>query len=224
MQVGEVLLWNGEASADTSVTMVRMAGALELSTVDVDITFTSITMCCYRGPAVTPATSMWLVQYRTADLTSAGRGDPSGGRGDTWEAVQERGLRRTGTSGRHPAHLSVLGGHIRVGRPRLDGGVAAGRLGRDRSGAFCVTSLIERLGPPPEPGGHLVVLPPSRPRVRHHLGQPSSTDRRPRAAEPGTRRLTRLAPSTTGHVTVTASSLSFPWRAVPHASMSFCGA
>jgi uncharacterized membrane protein YjjP (DUF1212 family) len=37
--------------------------------VDVDITFTSITMCCHRGMAAAPVTSMRLVRYRSLDLT-----------------------------------------------------------------------------------------------------------------------------------------------------------
>ena len=49
LQVGEVLLSSGEAAADTSATMSRLAGACGLTTVDIDITFTSITMCCRRG-------------------------------------------------------------------------------------------------------------------------------------------------------------------------------
>jgi uncharacterized membrane protein YjjP (DUF1212 family) len=69
LQVGEVLLSSGEAAADTSATMSRLAGACGLDTVDVDITFTSITMSCRRGKAAAPVTSMRLVRYRTTDLT-----------------------------------------------------------------------------------------------------------------------------------------------------------
>jgi uncharacterized membrane protein YjjP (DUF1212 family) len=69
MQVGEVLLSSGEAAADTSATMTRLAGACGLDTVDVDITFTSITMCCHRGRTAAPVTSMRIVRYRTTDLT-----------------------------------------------------------------------------------------------------------------------------------------------------------
>ena len=51
LQVGEVLLSSGEAAAETSATMTRLAGACGLTTVEVDVTFTSITMCCHRGRA-----------------------------------------------------------------------------------------------------------------------------------------------------------------------------
>jgi uncharacterized membrane protein YjjP (DUF1212 family) len=69
MQVGEVLLGSGEPAGDTAATMMRLAAACGLATVDVDITFTSITMCCHRGMVAVPITSMRLVRYRATDLT-----------------------------------------------------------------------------------------------------------------------------------------------------------
>jgi len=69
MRVGEVLLSSGEPAEATSATVTRLAAACGLPTVDVDITFTSITMCCHRGVVAVPLTSMRLVRYRTTDLT-----------------------------------------------------------------------------------------------------------------------------------------------------------
>jgi uncharacterized membrane protein YjjP (DUF1212 family)/uncharacterized membrane protein YjjB (DUF3815 family) len=69
LKVGEVLLSSGEAAADTSATMGRLASACGLDTVEVDITFTSIIICCRRGKTAAPVTSMRLVRYRTTDLT-----------------------------------------------------------------------------------------------------------------------------------------------------------
>lgn len=69
LQVGEVLLSSGETAAETSATMTRLAEACGLTTVEIDITFTSITMCCRRGRAVAPVTSMRLVRSRTTDLS-----------------------------------------------------------------------------------------------------------------------------------------------------------
>ena len=69
LQVGEVLLSSGEAAADTAATMTRLAAACGLTTVETDITFTSIIMCCRRGRTVAPVTSMRIVRYRTTDLT-----------------------------------------------------------------------------------------------------------------------------------------------------------
>ena len=69
MRVGEVLLSSGESSEETSTTMLRLAAACGLSTVDVDITFTSLMMCCHRGMVAVPMTTMRLVRHRTTDLT-----------------------------------------------------------------------------------------------------------------------------------------------------------
>jgi uncharacterized membrane protein YjjP (DUF1212 family) len=69
MQVGGVLLSSGESAEETTATIVRIAAAAGLPTVDVDITFTSITLCCHRGNAAAPMTSMRLIRYRTLDLS-----------------------------------------------------------------------------------------------------------------------------------------------------------
>lgn len=68
MRVGEVLLSSGESADETTSVMLRLAAASGLSAVDVDITFTSITICCHRGMAAAPVTSMRLVRYRSLDL------------------------------------------------------------------------------------------------------------------------------------------------------------
>lgn len=69
MRVGEVQLSSGESVAVVTDLMLRLADACGLPAVDVDITFTSITICCHRGNAASPVTSMRLVRYRTLDLT-----------------------------------------------------------------------------------------------------------------------------------------------------------
>ena len=51
MHIGEILLSSGEGSGETTETMLRVARAFGLSTVDVDITFTAVTICCHRGMA-----------------------------------------------------------------------------------------------------------------------------------------------------------------------------
>ena len=60
---------SGEGSGETTETMLRVADAFGLAAVDVDITFTAITICCHRGMAATPITSMRLVTHRGLDLT-----------------------------------------------------------------------------------------------------------------------------------------------------------
>lgn len=69
MRIGEVLLASGQPAAETSETMVRIASALGLPTVDVDITFNSVSMCCHRGMVAPPVTTMRMINNRTTDLT-----------------------------------------------------------------------------------------------------------------------------------------------------------
>lgn len=69
MRVGEVLLSSGEPAGEVSATMTRLAAACGLSTVDIDVTFNSITVCCHRGMVAAPVTTMRIAQYRTTDLT-----------------------------------------------------------------------------------------------------------------------------------------------------------
>jgi uncharacterized membrane protein YjjP (DUF1212 family) len=69
MRIGEVLLSSGEGSGETTEAMLRVADSFGLSAVDVDITFTAVTICCHRGMAATPITSMRLVTHRGLDLT-----------------------------------------------------------------------------------------------------------------------------------------------------------
>jgi uncharacterized membrane protein YjjP (DUF1212 family) len=69
MRIGEILLSSGEGAGETTDTMLRVAEAFGLSAVDVDITFTAITICCHRGMEATPITSMRLVTHRGLDLT-----------------------------------------------------------------------------------------------------------------------------------------------------------
>jgi uncharacterized membrane protein YjjP (DUF1212 family) len=73
MRVGEVLLSSGEGAGETTEAMLRVAEAFGLRTVDVDITGTAVTVCCHRGTAATPITSMRLVTYRGLDLTLLAR-------------------------------------------------------------------------------------------------------------------------------------------------------
>jgi uncharacterized membrane protein YjjP (DUF1212 family) len=69
IRVGEVLLSSGEAVAETTAVMLRLADLSGLPSCEVDITFTSITMSCHRGKVALPVTTMRLVQRRSLDLT-----------------------------------------------------------------------------------------------------------------------------------------------------------
>ena len=69
LRVGEVQLATGAGAAVAHDTMIAIAGAYGLPTCDVDIAFSTITMCCHRGVEVGPVTTMRNVRYRTQDYT-----------------------------------------------------------------------------------------------------------------------------------------------------------
>lgn len=146
LQVGEVLLASGEAAADTTATMVRLAGACGLATVEVDITFTSIIMCCRRGRAAAPVTSMRLVRYRTTDLTRlavATRIVDQVVRGEMGVSAAEAALNEAvGAPHPYPRWVATAGwaGLAAAVALLLGGGPVIGLT------AFGVTALIDRLG------------------------------------------------------------------------------
>lgn len=146
MRVGEVLLSSGESADETTTVMLRLASACGLSAVDVDITFTSITMCCHRGMAAPPVTSMRLVRYRSLDLKrllGVGRviDRVEQGRVDVQRAAAELS---EAVDARHPyprwvatAGWALLAASIAV---LLGGGWITG------AAAFVVTAAIDRIG------------------------------------------------------------------------------
>ena len=146
LQVGEVLLSSGEAAADTSATMTRLAHACGLTTVEIDITFTSISMCCRRGRAVAPVTSMRVVRYRTTDLTrlaSVTRIVDQVVRGEMALSAADAALVKA-VSARHPypRWLATVGwaGLAAAVALLLGGGPMIWLT------AFVVTALIDRIG------------------------------------------------------------------------------
>jgi uncharacterized membrane protein YjjP (DUF1212 family) len=69
LRIGEVQLATGAGAAVAHDTMIAVAGAYGLPTCDVDIAFSTITMCCHRGVEAGPVTTMRNVRYRTQDYT-----------------------------------------------------------------------------------------------------------------------------------------------------------
>jgi len=69
LRVGEVQLATGAGAAVAHDTMLAIARAYGLPTCDVDIAFSTITMCCHRGNEAGPVTTMRNVRYRTQDYT-----------------------------------------------------------------------------------------------------------------------------------------------------------
>ena len=156
-----------ETTADDAAAGRAPAGC---PTVDVDITFTSITMCCHRGMAAAPVTSMRLVRYRTTRPHPAGRGRPdraSGWSGSGWTCDAAAAALAEAVGAPHPY-------------PRWVATVGLGRAGRRRSrccsaappvtalAAFVVTALIDRLGRLLGPVGVAAVLPAGGRRAGRH--------------------------------------------------------
>ena len=69
LRVGEVQLAAGAGAAVAHDTMLAIATAYGLPVCDVDIAFSTITMCCHRGNEAGPVTTMRNVRYRTQDYT-----------------------------------------------------------------------------------------------------------------------------------------------------------
>src|SRR6195952_2649004 len=69
LRLGEVQLATGAGAAVAHDTMLAIAAAYGLPVCDVDIAFSTITMCCHRGTEVGPVTTMRNVRYRTQDYT-----------------------------------------------------------------------------------------------------------------------------------------------------------
>jgi uncharacterized membrane protein YjjP (DUF1212 family) len=69
LRIGEVQLATGAGAGVAHDTMLAVASAYGLPTCDVDIAFSTITMCCHRGLEAGPVTTMRNVRYRTQDYT-----------------------------------------------------------------------------------------------------------------------------------------------------------
>jgi uncharacterized membrane protein YjjP (DUF1212 family) len=146
LQVGEVLLSSGEAAVDTRATMVRLAAACGLDTLEVDITFTSISVCCRRGKSAAPVTSMRVVRYRTTDLTRLAlvtRIVDRVIRGDMGVSAAEAALAEAVTAPHpYPRWVATAGwAGLAAAVALLLGGAPVISLA-----AFVVTALIDRIG------------------------------------------------------------------------------
>lgn len=69
LRIGEAQLACGAGAADVTATMLGVAEAYGLSQCEVDVIFTSITVCCRRGVEASPVTTTRVVRFRSADYT-----------------------------------------------------------------------------------------------------------------------------------------------------------
>ncbi len=69
LRIGEAQLAGGAGAADITATMLAVTEAYGLPQCEVDVIFTSITVCCRRGVEASPVTTTRVVRYRSLDYT-----------------------------------------------------------------------------------------------------------------------------------------------------------
>jgi uncharacterized membrane protein YjjP (DUF1212 family) len=146
LRIGEVLMASGAGASDVTATVIAVTSACGLPHCEVDVIFTSISICCHRGSDLAPVTTHRVVRARALDYTRLSAAERlvrriTSGRVTAADGVVE--LREI-TEAPHPyprwlataawalmaASVSVLlGGSVRVA-------VIAG----------CTTAVIDRLG------------------------------------------------------------------------------
>ncbi|HEY2765628.1 MAG TPA: threonine/serine exporter family protein [Pseudonocardiaceae bacterium] len=69
LRIGELQLAGGAGAADVTATLQAVTRAYGLPQCDVDVIFTSITVCCRRGVEASPVTTTRVVRFRSLDYT-----------------------------------------------------------------------------------------------------------------------------------------------------------
>lgn len=69
MRAGVAMLSTGAAAADVTATVLMLTRAYGLTSVHVDVTYTSVTVSYHRGPDADPITVMRIVRFRVQDYT-----------------------------------------------------------------------------------------------------------------------------------------------------------
>ena len=69
LRVGEVLMTSGAGAADVTATVLAVTDAYGLPHCEVDVIFTSISICCHRGTEFSPVTTHRVVRSRSLDYT-----------------------------------------------------------------------------------------------------------------------------------------------------------
>ena len=69
LRVGEVQMASGAGAADVTATVIAVTSACGLPHCEVDVIFTSISICCHRGTVLSPVTSQRVVRSRALDYT-----------------------------------------------------------------------------------------------------------------------------------------------------------
>jgi uncharacterized membrane protein YjjP (DUF1212 family) len=69
LRVGEVLMASGAGASDVTATVIAVTSAYGLPHCEVDVIFTSISICCQRGSDLAPVTTHRVVRSRAMDYT-----------------------------------------------------------------------------------------------------------------------------------------------------------
>ncbi len=69
MRAGVAMLATGASAADVTATVLMLTKAYGLSSVHVDVTYTSLTVSYHRGPHADPMTVLRIVPFRSQDFT-----------------------------------------------------------------------------------------------------------------------------------------------------------
>lgn len=146
LRVGELQLGSGAGVSDVTATMLAITDAYGLPHCEVDVIFTSITVCCHRGVTAAPVTSTRVVRFRSLDYT----------RLDALDRLVTRIIRAKLAATDAHAELATLsdGRHTyprwasTMGWAGMGGAIAVLFGGNLWLGAFAavVTALIDRIG------------------------------------------------------------------------------
>ncbi|HEX3649513.1 MAG TPA: threonine/serine exporter family protein [Pseudonocardiaceae bacterium] len=69
LRIGEVLMASGAGASDVTATVIAVTSAFGLPHCEVDVIFTSISICCQRGSDTAPVTTHRVVRGRALDYT-----------------------------------------------------------------------------------------------------------------------------------------------------------
>jgi len=69
LRIGEVQMSSGAGAADVTATILGVTAACGLPHTEVDVIYTSITVCCHRGTDAAPVTALRVVRSRGLDYT-----------------------------------------------------------------------------------------------------------------------------------------------------------
>jgi hypothetical protein len=67
LRIGEVLMASGAGASDVTATVIAVTSACGLPHCEVDVIFTSISICCQRGSDLAPVTTHRVVRSRALD-------------------------------------------------------------------------------------------------------------------------------------------------------------